>query len=35
MLNVEKQVKDVILAAFFGWTVASFLLYFPLNVWAL
>ena len=32
MLNVEKSVKDGILAVFLGWTAASFLLYFPLNV---
>ena len=35
MLNVEKSVRDGILAVFLGWTVASFLIYFPLNVWAL
>lgn len=35
LLNVDKAVKDAVLAVFLGWTVASFLLYFPLNVWAL
>jgi len=35
MLNVDRSVKEAILAVFLGWTVASFLLYFPLNVWAL
>jgi 4-amino-4-deoxy-L-arabinose transferase-like glycosyltransferase len=35
MLNLDKSVKEGILAAFLGWTAASFLIYFPLNVWAL
>jgi len=35
MLNVERSVKEGVLATFLGWTAASFLFYFPLNVWAL
>jgi len=35
MLNVDKSVKEGVLATFLGWTATSFLLYFPLNVWAL
>jgi len=35
MLNVDRSVKDAILAVFLGWTAASFILYFPLNVWVL
>ncbi|MFN3621303.1 MAG: glycosyltransferase family 39 protein [Nitrososphaerales archaeon] len=34
-LNIDKAVRDCVLAVFLGWTVASFLIYFPLNIWAL
>ncbi|MEM3073597.1 MAG: glycosyltransferase family 39 protein [Nitrososphaerales archaeon] len=34
-LNVDKVVRDCVLAIFLGWTIASFLIYFPLNIWAL
>lgn len=35
LLNVEKSVKEGVLAVFLGWTAVSLLIYFPLNVWAL
>jgi 4-amino-4-deoxy-L-arabinose transferase-like glycosyltransferase len=35
LLNIDKSVKDAVLGVFLGWTAASFLLYFPLNIWAL
>lgn len=34
-LNIDKAAKDCVLAIFLGWTAASFLIYFPLNIWAL
>ncbi len=35
LLNIGKVLKDCVLAVFLGWTAASFLIYFPLNIWAL
>lgn len=35
LLNMNRVWRDVVLAVFLGWTFASFLIYFPLNIWAL